>query len=255
MREPAATRPAYDRIAHLYDVDMAQNMPFDDGGFYARVCRAQGGRVLELGCGNGRILLGLIGAGIDATGVDGSAGMLRQLERKAAAQSVAAAVCQMDVRRLGFRPAFDVVLCPYSLVTYMTPAGDAAQMVREAIGVLRPGGAIVVDAFVPRPVTRQGDFAQDYERPFEAGTLVRSKKITALTPRINRIERRYDLRAADGALVDRIDIREEIRVFAPGDVLALLAECGLHVRETWWDYASPVPVDGARFFTAIAALG
>ena len=102
VREPAATRPAYDRIAHLYDVDMAQNMPFDDGGFYARVCRAQGGRVLELGCGNGRILLGLIGAGIDATGVDGSAGMLRQLERKAAAQAATKAFLVNAVADVGF---------------------------------------------------------------------------------------------------------------------------------------------------------
>lgn len=253
MNEPAP-RPAYDRIAHLYDVDMAQNMPFDDGGFYARACRAHGGRVLELGCGNGRVLLELIKGGIDVIGVDGSAGMLRELARKAAAQAVAPAVCQMDVRRLGFRPAFDVVLCPYSLVTYMTAAGDAAQMLREATNVLRSGGRVVVDAFVPRPVSGRSDFAQDYVRPFESGTLVRSKRITVLTPRINRIERRYDIRAADGTLADRIDTCEEIRVFAPGDVLALLVDCGLRAHETWWNYASPAPLAGAQFFTAIAAI-
>jgi hypothetical protein len=44
-RRPAA---AYDRIAHLYDVDMARNMPFDDVALYAQICCDEGGRALEL---------------------------------------------------------------------------------------------------------------------------------------------------------------------------------------------------------------
>jgi ubiquinone/menaquinone biosynthesis C-methylase UbiE len=74
----------YDRIARFYDVDMAQNMPFDDAGFYAEQCAAAAGPVLELGCGNGRILLRLLERGIDAWGVDSSAQMLAELRRKAA---------------------------------------------------------------------------------------------------------------------------------------------------------------------------
>ena len=61
---------SYDRIARFYDVDMARNMPFDDVGFYGGICLRQGGRALELGCGNGRILLDLLARGVDAVGVD-----------------------------------------------------------------------------------------------------------------------------------------------------------------------------------------
>src|SRR4051794_25151304 len=110
----------YDRIAHLYDVDMAQNMRFPDVDFYARVSEAQGGRVLELGCGNGRVQLALAARGIDIVGIDQSQRMLADLLRKAAARAVDVRICAMDARRLGFRALFDVVLCPYSLVTYMT---------------------------------------------------------------------------------------------------------------------------------------
>src|SRR5262245_60047753 len=74
--QPNTAPSQYDRIAHLYDVDMARNMAFDDADFYTRVCAKVGGRVLEMGCGNGRILFALLRAGIDAVGIDGSANML-----------------------------------------------------------------------------------------------------------------------------------------------------------------------------------
>ncbi len=60
----------------FYDVDMARNMPFDGVGFSAGAgCAEANGLMLELGCGNGRILLpGYFVRGIDAMGVDASPG-------------------------------------------------------------------------------------------------------------------------------------------------------------------------------------
>ena len=53
MPDGLAPRASYDSIAHLYDVDMARNMAFDDAALYTQVAQRAGGRVLELGCGNG----------------------------------------------------------------------------------------------------------------------------------------------------------------------------------------------------------
>src|SRR5574339_24760 len=117
MSSPAST---YDRIARFYDVDMAQNMRFDDVAFYAHRCARVPGRVLEVGCGNGRVLLQLLREGHDAFGVDASARMLRELARKASAARLPLRTAQADARRLPFpRATFTCVLCPYSLVTYL----------------------------------------------------------------------------------------------------------------------------------------
>src|SRR5512143_894054 len=131
---------SYDRIARFYDIDMARNMPFDDVGFYAEICLRRGGRALELGCGNGRILLDLLARGVDAIGVDASAAMIKELARKAAARGLPARACRMDVRALGFVPGFATILCPYSLITYVTEDATVDRLFATCRDLLAPGG-------------------------------------------------------------------------------------------------------------------
>ena len=243
---------AYDRIAHLYDVDMARNMPFDDIGLYAGLAASAGGRVLELGCGNGRILLELMGSGIDAYGIDCSEAMLGRLREKATPRGLAPRVCRMDARSLGFRNAFALALCPYSLITYMSGSGDAVRMLDGVRQALTPDGRVVVDAFIPRPLVVSDEFRVDYRRPFRDAVLLRSKRVVSLAPRLNRIERRYEVLAPDGRLLECIDTREDIRPFAPEELLELLAARGFDIDAVWWDYAPGEREPDAQFFTVSA---
>lgn len=246
---------AYDCIAHLYDVDMARNMPFDDVGLYALVCREEGGRALELGCGNGRVLLELIVRGIDAVGVDSSPRMLEALHAKARARGVSVDVCRMDARKLAFdRGIFQVVLCPYSLVTYMAGANDVGLLLGEIARVLRPGGVAVLDAFVPRPLSRHPRYVPDYSRPFGGATLTRSKRISTIGPGINRVERRYEVASADGTIVERVRTSEDIREFTSDELRARLSAHGFDVEQSWWDYRATQRDASAQFFTLLGRL-
>ncbi len=242
----------YDRIARFYDVDMARNMPFDDVGYYAAVCRRHPGRTLELGCGSGRILLELLAGGVDAIGVDASAAMLAALARKAAARALPARACRMDIRALALRSGFAVILCPYSLVTYLTADADVDGLFAAARALLAPDGVFVVDAFVPRAVGAEGGWQPDYRRPFGDGILARSKRIVALSPQCNRIERRYQVFDAGGALTDEVEIAEDIRPFAPEALRRRLVAAGFAIAATAWDYGHSAAASGARFFTCTA---
>ena len=252
MPDGLAPRASYDSIAHLYDVDMARNMAFDDVGLYATLAQQAGGRVLELGCGNGRILLELVGNGIDAVGVDCSAGMLAQLRQKAAVSGLAPSLCLMDARALGFSGKFALVLCPYSLITYMTAVGDAERMLASIRGVLASGGAVVVDAFVPRPTVAGTAFILDYRREHGDAVLTRSKRVAPVAPGVNRIERRYELVAADGCLLERIDTCEEVRPYSPEDLVPLLSASGFAIEQQWWDYGAGERPGAAQYFTVRA---
>lgn len=242
----------YDRIARFYDVDMAQNMPFDDVGFYVHLCEPARGPVLEMGCGNGRILLELVRHGIDAIGIDASAGMLAELHRKAALRSLSAPAVRMDLANLALRPGFAAILCPYSLITYVTDDEDVARVLDRIRSLLAPGGMFVVDAFVPRPVIAQSEFRDDYRRPFGAHTLARSKRIQSLGPATNRIERRYQVLAGDGTVLEQVDIAEIIRPCSPEVLRQAVAAAGFVPGREWWDYGARSGSEQAQFFTLSA---
>ena len=95
------------------------------------------GPVLELGCGNGKLLKPLLAAGVPAIGLDLSWNVLARLP--------ADAPCVLaDAARLPFQAhAFTAVLDIHC--TGHLGASERAEAAREAARVLRPGGHLVVE--------------------------------------------------------------------------------------------------------------
>lgn len=240
---------SYDAIAKVYATDMGQSMPFDDIGYYRRVV---GARVLELGCGTGRILLPLLRAGIEAVGVDRSLPMLQQLRRDGA--DLSPSVAQMDLRALALHGRFDWILAPYSLITYLTEPAELSGLLSTLRGLLADGGQVLLDAFVPRDVTSFEDFRLDYRRPHQDGTLERAKRIRQLADGCNRIERRYRLLDANDRLIDEFHTVDQIRPYPPSALRALLQASGFRIQREDWDYGSSQQADSARFFSVSASL-
>lgn len=100
-----------------------------------------GQRVLEAGCGYGRISEALLGRpGVCLVGMDQSLDMLKVCLRELKGPF---SPCRADAGRLPFRAgAFDAVLCSGVLMHLRDP-GTA---LRELCRVLRPGGRLVVSA-------------------------------------------------------------------------------------------------------------
>ena len=249
---PASSAWSYDAIADVYATDMGQSMPFDDVGCYRALAQAHGGCTLELGCGTGRILLELLAAGVDACGADRSLPMLKRLCRDAAARGLTPRVVQMDLRALALRATIDVILLPYSLITYILDRDVAATMLTQLRTLLARDGVLVLDAFVPQPVASFADFRLDYRRPHGEGTLERHKRITANSDGTNRIERRYRLyTGAAPTPRDEFHTDETIRPYAPAELSVLAAAAGLQVDKWIYDYGTRAQCEGARFATAV----
>ena len=242
---------SYDRIADVYAADMGSSMAFDDVGWFRRQCDRHRGRVLELGCGTGRVMLPLLAEGVDIIGIDRSLPMLRRLRAEARSRGLEPAVAQMDLQALALDASFALILAPYSLVTYLPGKDDLNQWTASIAPLLADGGALVLDAFVPRAIRASEDFQPDYARPFGDGTLERAKRVQALSDGRNRIERRYRLIDARGDVREEFTTVDCIRPRTPEELAEAMERAGLRIEDATWDYGTGQSRDSAQFHTVV----
>jgi SAM-dependent methyltransferase len=103
-----------------------------------------GGRVLDLGVGTGRLAVTMALAGLRVVGVDSCAAMLGRLD----ATSGVTAILGVMVDDLPDGP-FDAALVAYNTIFNLLDATTQQRCFAEVADRLRPGGAFVVEVFVP----------------------------------------------------------------------------------------------------------
>ncbi|MEU4399869.1 class I SAM-dependent methyltransferase [Micromonospora orduensis] len=138
---------------------------------------ADGGPVLELAIGTGRVALPLAERGLTVHGVEASEEMLAQLRAKPGGDQIPVVVADMaDVPVSGeFRLAYLVFNTLFNLVD----AERQADCFRNVARVLSPGGAFVIETFVPDP------------RDFDADEQVQVRAVTedSATIRLHKYDR------------------------------------------------------------------
>ncbi len=105
-------------------------------------------RVLELGCGYGRVLHGLLPAGAVLVGIDISYPSLAMAHRELPVLS-SLDLATMDAFSLAIRPqTFDVVVCIQNGLSAF--GRDPRRLVNEAVRVTRHGGTCLFSTYSPR---------------------------------------------------------------------------------------------------------
>ena len=143
----------WDEYAPFYDWENARTLGRKDVPFWRDVATNAKGRVLELGCGTGRISLPLARAGVSLVGVDRSAQMLARaarrveaLRRKRGRHRRRVRLIRADIRALPFRSAlFSAVLAPYGILQSLVRDADLTATLTSVARVLKPGGLFGLD--------------------------------------------------------------------------------------------------------------
>jgi SAM-dependent methyltransferase len=123
------------------------------------------GRVLDAGCGTGRVALELARRGHRVVGVDLDQSMLEQARAASAGAGLDVRWVHgdlLDLGRLVEGQAFDLVAAPGNVLVYLTP-GTEPEVVAALAAALRPGGLLVAGFAHDRHVSR-ADYAGWCER-------------------------------------------------------------------------------------------
>jgi SAM-dependent methyltransferase len=111
--------------------------------------RGAGGPVLEVCCGNGRVLVPALEAGVDAEGLDLSPRMLGALRARLAAGGRSAAVHEADMRTFELARRYALVLIAFNSFLHNLTQADQLATLRRCRAHLAPGGRLVLVAFHP----------------------------------------------------------------------------------------------------------
>lgn len=133
------------RLAELYDVQFGWTR--EDDFFLSVVAETPAARVLDLGCGTGRLALAMAAAGHRVTGVDPAGASLAIARRKPGADAVR--WVEGTSRVLG-EHAFDVTTMTSHVAQFVVTDADWHALLADLRRALVPGGRLVFDTRDPR---------------------------------------------------------------------------------------------------------
>ncbi|HLH25909.1 MAG TPA: class I SAM-dependent methyltransferase [Chloroflexota bacterium] len=240
-------------VARYYDLE--HDALSADVALYCELARtAGGGPVLELGCGTGRVLAGLVRSGHTAVGVDLSRPMLARAEARLRALDPAAErwrLAATDVRTLARDERFRLALAPLDLLGYCATADDQLATLGAVRRHLYPGGQLAIDvAFPPGAFLGQpeGVLVHQWSHREPTGAVVSKwwlREIDAAR-QLQHLTALYDVAAPDGAL--RRWVHElTLRYYYRYELEWLLQRAGFRVEGVYGGYAlEELASDSAR---------
>jgi len=110
----------------------------------AKYCKFPVKKVLEPGCGGGRLVVELAKRGYDVTGFDLSTPAIKYLSRRLNRRGLKATVFHGDMITQRKTPPVDLAICPMNTFRHLLSEGDARRHLESIAGSLRRGGIYVL---------------------------------------------------------------------------------------------------------------
>jgi SAM-dependent methyltransferase len=201
-------------IAEWYDEWLKENTA--DIDYYSQVFKDFTGRVLELACGTGRLLLPIAQTGVSIDGMDSSEDMLGVLRGKAEALGLKGIeLYNQPMQKFDLAARYDAVFVAsgsFQLLTTDDEALDSLQCIRRC---LSDKGFFLLDIYVPwgEIINRKSDSYQitrDVSRPDGKRSIVKERYKTSIPKQIKYGTYQYefyDQKHLTESIVDDLALR------------------------------------------------
>lgn len=229
----------------------------EDIEFYlALIRRLKPARVLELGCGTGRLTLPItLLAGelnFKVVGLDNQPQMLKKarqrLERASAKIRTQLKLVNGDMRKWRAELPFDLILIPCSSITHVLSLDDQIEVWRQCRENLAPGGRFIVEVNMPKMDVLADSFRTPPRMPIELDIdnlderdktrLIRRKTTQYMSDEQHAHIRFLYEKYRDGRLLDSFIDDFQSHIFFPRELRLLFMLTGYTVEECFGDYRS-----------------
>lgn len=212
--------------------------------FWLSQARRRGGPILELGCGTGKLSIPLAEAGFSVVGLDNSPALLQF----AASKNNDVKWIEGDMRCFDLDEKFALIMLPSNNLGHLHTPEDFESCVSSVKRHLRPGGAFVIDVFVPnlKLLLRDDEVEyvlDEYDSPEGQGrvrVMARSHYESA-----TQIMRTATIRKVDGQpdVVGSLDLK----MYFPKELEALVRCNGLRIAARYGGHDGEAFDEKSRF--------
>jgi SAM-dependent methyltransferase len=231
-------------FAEFYDLLHAGN---SDAKVYPRLLKPYGEKVLELGCGTGRIAIPLAEAGFTVTGLEYAKDMIALLKKKPYPHE-RLHVIWGDARDFTIPDTFDVILLNCNFINHFMDSADIVRILLSCKRHLNKAGVIIVDCSAPDAagMLKSDGIEEMFEFQTPKGTVIKDffcprydflQQMETDTIRLEEYEGKALIRQAEAQVV--------LTYYFPREIRGIIREAGLCIAKEsgWlWDGGQSIPI-------------
>jgi SAM-dependent methyltransferase len=242
---------AYEKLARFYDLDHSHLTA--DLIFYLHIARQASGPVLEVGCGSGRVLLPLVEAGIEVTGIDTSAAMLALTRRKVGDR---ATLIEGDMRTVTLPGRYALIIISINTFMHLQTTADQLAALTNLARHLTPDGQLIIDLPAGDELAHQDPNARlTLDKTFlDAATGRQVLKLTA--SHVDWVRQRQEITYIYDELLEsgirRTVVPMTLRYVFRYELMLLLEKAGYDLVALYGDYDMSPYDDGGTRMIAVA---
>jgi SAM-dependent methyltransferase len=248
----------YDLIAPFYDIEHAHFG--EDLDLYRNFAELCGGKILELACGSGRVLLPLAQEGHEITGVDTSSAMLAIARQQLEEAGVAAhcTLVQQNIISLHLEQKFRLAFIALGSFAHVITRKEQVMALKMIHAHMSPGATFIIDisnADARYMEELGGHMLHQASWQRDDGTMLTHFVSPATAPDRHLLELThfYDQHSQSGP-VHRTTVTTHLYLFERNEMELLLEMTGFIIKDVYGDYdLSPFHLESPRMICVAEA--
>jgi SAM-dependent methyltransferase len=189
---------------------------------FSRYAQGTVRRVLEPGCGSGRLVAEMAARGYELTGVDLSQPMLDYLARRLRRRGLDAELRCEDMTCMDFKQPFDAAFCTFNTFRHLTDEQAAIEHLRNVASHLRTGGLYIL-GFHLIPLDADPECTERWKAKHGGTTVHVTLKVIDFDRKIRREMLRVSVKAEKkSGEIERIRSEFPLRIYTPVQARNLL---------------------------------